>query len=306
MRQYNSFTPHLTRAFQRALMAGDSATAETTEGWIKALLTDARAARASDIHLDPLPDRVRVRFRIDGTILDAAAISVEDGMRLIRSCKVHANLDPAPSRVPEDSHLEVELPGGRVDVRLACAPCVHGDKLALRLLHRTPVRLRLADLGLRAEERAGIERWIGDMSGMFLVTGPAGSGKTTTQVPPGHRQGRQGEGGGGREVLRSSQRPAKVRSSDCTASNDLNLTVAEDHGRLPLGDSDQVEVGQNVIAVGNPFGLQETAGCPLRRSKQRRWHNTHLRDQLRSPLFRRQMTKKRAFHQNCSFCTAKR
>lgn len=173
--------PHLVRAFAAVLGENaERADGETTGPWAKALLTDAVQARASDIHLDSQLAEVSVRFRIDGAVHQVAALPPERGLRLLRYFKVNANLDPAPSLLPEDSHFEFELEGKALDVRLACAPCLFGDKLALRLLRRSSVKHRLPDLGLRNDDLARIEGWLGDISGMFLVAGPVGSGKTTT------------------------------------------------------------------------------------------------------------------------------
>jgi len=121
-----------------------------------------------------------VRFRVDGIILDIASIPPERGQRLIRYFKVTANLDPAAGLLPDDSRCQFEVEGRSFDIRLACAPCVYGDKLALRLMQRSTIRLHLADLGLGITDRLQIEHWLGDISGMFVVAGPSGSGKTTT------------------------------------------------------------------------------------------------------------------------------
>ncbi|MCE9611518.1 MAG: GspE/PulE family protein [Chthoniobacter sp.] len=172
--------PHLARAFIAALGEKAERDEEITEPWARALLTDAVQARASDLHLDPQAGAINVRFRIDGAVHEVASLPPERGLRLLRYFKVNANLDPAPSLLPEDSHFEFELDGKALDIRLACAPCLFGDKLALRLLRRSSVKHRLPDLGLRNEDHARIEAWLGDISGMFLVAGPVGSGKTTT------------------------------------------------------------------------------------------------------------------------------
>ena len=172
--------PGLSRNFAMSLQSGGSDEAATTEASAMALLADAISARASDIHLDSQPGEVGVRFRVDGTVLDIASIPPDRGQRLIRYFKVTANLDPVPALLPADSHCQFEFEERSFDLRLACAPCVNGDKLALRLLQRSPIRLHLADLGLAISERARIEHWLGDISGMFVVAGPAGSGKTTT------------------------------------------------------------------------------------------------------------------------------
>jgi general secretion pathway protein E len=178
----NTFhAPELSSELQEALLThSDLSEPETTHPWAEALLRDAIKGRASDIHLDPQTHGIRIRFRIDGAVQEVATLVAEPGLRLARYFKVHSGLDPAASRLPEDAHFQYEIDGKPLDIRLACAPCVLGDKLALRLLKRAPVALRLRDLGLREEDRALIEGWLGDISGMFLVAGPVGSGKTTT------------------------------------------------------------------------------------------------------------------------------
>jgi general secretion pathway protein E len=175
------YLPGLSRNLAQSLQSsGESDEAATTEACAMSLIADAIGARASDIHLDSQPEEVCVRFRVDGIVLDIASIPRDRGQRLIRYFKVTANLDPIPALLPADSHCQFEFEERSFDVRLACAPCVYGDKLALRLLQRSPIRLHLADLGLAINERLQIEEWLGDISGMFVVAGPAGSGKTTT------------------------------------------------------------------------------------------------------------------------------
>ena len=180
-KSHKFYTPELSRRLRAALGTNlDAGEHETTQSWADALLGDAIEARASDVHLDPEEDGLRLRFRIDGTIQEIASLSPEQGLRLVRYFKVHSGLDPAPSRLPEDARFHFESDGQPLDIRMACVPCVPGDKLALRLLQRAPVTLRLGDLGLCEEDRSRIEEWLGDISGMFLVAGPIGSGKTTT------------------------------------------------------------------------------------------------------------------------------
>ncbi|MDR3402569.1 MAG: GspE/PulE family protein [Chthoniobacter sp.] len=173
--------PHLCPTFSAALeesMPRDGS--EVTDIWADALVNDAVRARASDIHLDPQNDGIRVRFRIDGVLHEIASLPPHRGLHLLRYFKVAANLDPAPALLPEDSHFQIEQRDKPLGIRVSCAPCVFGDKLALRLLRRSSVKHRLTDLGLHDEDHTLIQAWLGDMSGMFLVTGPVGSGKTTT------------------------------------------------------------------------------------------------------------------------------
>ncbi|HEY3899942.1 MAG TPA: GspE/PulE family protein [Chthoniobacter sp.] len=173
--------PQLTRAFEASLREPNSADHVTaTEPWVRGLLADARSARASDIHLDSHVGVIRIRFRIDGFLHDVATLPAERGIRLLRFLKVHAGLDPAPSLSPEDAHLRFDFDGIPQDLRLACAPCVTGDKITLRIHRRGPVTRQLRDLGLTDADRERIEYWLGDISGMFVVAGPVGSGKTTT------------------------------------------------------------------------------------------------------------------------------
>lgn len=172
--------PQLLRALEASAHGSAPLSHAETESWARGLLDDAKQNRASDIHLDSQSDALRVRFRIDGALHDVASLPLEPGQRLLRFIKVHAGLDPAPALVPEDAHLRFDFDSEPLDVRLACVPCVLGDKLTMRIHQRTPVTRRLRDLGLSDADRDRIERWLGDISGMFVVAGPVGSGKTTT------------------------------------------------------------------------------------------------------------------------------
>lgn len=173
---YTIHSKAICERFARALAEDDG---HTAEGWGRALLADALRERATDIHFDPLESGVRIRFRVDGVLHPLALLKPERGQRLIRYFKANSNLDPAPAILPVDAHLKFDVEGKSVDLRVACAPCVNGEKLALRILQSSRVRLRLDELGLRDDQRGRIERWLGDINGMFLVVGPTGSGKTT-------------------------------------------------------------------------------------------------------------------------------
>jgi general secretion pathway protein E len=144
------------------------------------LLKAAVEMGASDIHLTPYSDRVLIRVRIDGALLDVLQLPLQDGMHLIRNFKVMAELDPTRSFKPADARHTRRIDDLEVDLRLACAPCVTGEMLSIRLL--TPQRLRrtVEDLGLCEPERLPIEQWLAGSGGMLLATGPTGSGKTTT------------------------------------------------------------------------------------------------------------------------------
>jgi len=144
------------------------------------LLQDALRERATDVHLDPQADGVRVRFRIDGRLHEATALGRDHGIHLIRHFKAISNLDPTNVMRLADARITYPLDGHAVDLRLACAPTVTGEKLSIRLLDRGRVEQRLDQLGLDDEHHEQIQRWLAGTSGMFLVAGPTGSGKTTT------------------------------------------------------------------------------------------------------------------------------
>ena len=144
------------------------------------LLRDALRERATDVHLDPQADGVRVRFRIDGRLHDAASLSRDHGIHLIRHFKAISNLDPVNTLRLADARITYGLDGEDVDLRLACAPTVAGEKLSIRVLDRSRVEQRLDELGLSPQDDERIRQWLAGASGMFLVVGPTGSGKTTT------------------------------------------------------------------------------------------------------------------------------
>jgi general secretion pathway protein E len=144
------------------------------------LLRDALREHASDIHLDPQYEGVQVRFRIDGVLHDAALLTHDEGQRLLRHLKAFGGLDPVASFRPEDARLTYVLDDRELDLRLACVPCMGGQKLTIRLLERSRVAQRFSELGMGDAQLQAIHQWLTNMSGMFLCTGPTGSGKTTT------------------------------------------------------------------------------------------------------------------------------
>jgi type II secretory ATPase GspE/PulE/Tfp pilus assembly ATPase PilB-like protein len=144
------------------------------------LISKAVGMGASDIHLTPYSDRVLVRIRIDGAMLDVLQLPVPAGMHMIRHFKVMAGLDPTRSFRPCDARQTRSVDGHEVDLRLACAPCIAGENLAIRLLSPQRLKRTVEDLGLCEPERCPIEQWLTGSAGMLLATGPTGSGKTTT------------------------------------------------------------------------------------------------------------------------------
>lgn len=147
---------------------------------INALLAQALREGASDIHLEAFEDRSTLRFRVDGMLRDALTPPRALHAALVSRIKVMANLDIAEKRLPQDGRIAIKIAGRPVDVRVSTLPTAHGERVVLRLLDKSQGRLDLASLGMRAETLAALDHLIHAPHGILLVTGPTGSGKTTT------------------------------------------------------------------------------------------------------------------------------
>lgn len=148
---------------------------------VEHILNDAVHARASDIHLEPLPNRLRIRLRIDGLLHESRSLSGAQSQRVLTRIKVLANLDIAERRIPQDGKLQYTPGNGRaVDLRISSLPTLYGEKLVLRILDRSRRPLDIDELGLDPQQRARFRAALARPQGMVLVTGPTGSGKTVT------------------------------------------------------------------------------------------------------------------------------
>jgi type IV pilus assembly protein PilB len=136
--------------------------------------------RASDIHLEPLADRFRVRYRIDGVLHEAPAPAKPLQLPLVSRVKLMANISIAEKRVPQDGRIQLRLEGRQIDLRVASLPTVHGESIVLRLLDQQGLCLGMSELGFDAADERQFSPLLGSPDGMVLVTGPTGSGKTTT------------------------------------------------------------------------------------------------------------------------------
>lgn len=136
--------------------------------------------QASDIHLEPFEDEFKIRYRIDGVLFELRSPPQHLAIALISRVKVMANLDIAETRVPQDGRIDLMVEGRSVDVRVSTLPTMFGESCVMRILDRSVVKLDLQMLGLREDEISTIENLISLPHGIILVTGPTGSGKTTT------------------------------------------------------------------------------------------------------------------------------
>jgi general secretion pathway protein E len=147
---------------------------------INAVLTQAIKENASDIHVEPFENRLVVRFRVDGVLREVLQTKRAVAPLLVSRIKVMSRLDIAEKRLPQDGRISLRIAGRAVDVRVSTMPSGHGERVVLRLLDKQAGRLELSSLGMEPRVQAMVDELIHKPHGIILVTGPTGSGKTTT------------------------------------------------------------------------------------------------------------------------------
>ena len=152
-----------------------------------ALIQQAVLDGASDVHVEPQERHVRIRYRIDGVLMEAMTVPKNLQAPLISRFKIMADMNIAERRVPQDGRIEVRHQGKEYDLRVSAIPCPYGEKIVSRILDRSNAMVGLQKLGFSAETMARIEELVSQPNGMFLCTGPTGSGKTTTQYSVLHK-----------------------------------------------------------------------------------------------------------------------
>ena len=144
------------------------------------LIMEAYRNRASDIHIEPLERRLRVRYRIDGMLHEVDNPPKKLQAAVISRLKIMANMSIAEKRVPQDGRIQIPVMGRVLDLRVSCLPTNHGESIVMRILDKSSLLLGLGDLGFFSDQQEVMNRLISLPDGVFLVTGPTGSGKTTT------------------------------------------------------------------------------------------------------------------------------
>ena len=147
---------------------------------LNAVLASAIRTGASDVHLEPGEFNLNVRFRVDGVLRETLRLRRGLSPLVISRAKVMADLDIAEKRLPQDGRISLRIAGRAVDVRISTLPGIHGERVVMRLLDKKTGRLDLESLGMDADTRERMERLVQRPHGIVLVTGPTGSGKTTT------------------------------------------------------------------------------------------------------------------------------
>ncbi|MCX7817782.1 MAG: GspE/PulE family protein [Kiritimatiellae bacterium] len=148
--------------------------------YVNYLLLEALRAGASDVHIEPGEERVRIRFRVDGLLREQPSPPAGMAAALISRLKVMARMDIAERRLPQDGMARVQVGTREIDIRVSSVPIADGERLVLRLLNRDAALLPLSELGIAPADLAAFRRLLSEPQGLVLVTGPTGSGKTTT------------------------------------------------------------------------------------------------------------------------------
>ena len=147
---------------------------------VSMIIMEAFNRRASDIHLEPQEDRFRIRYRIDGALQDMEPPPKRLQGAIIQRLKIQAGMKISEKRIPQDGRIQVSAKGREVDLRVSTVPTNHGESIVMRILDKRSLALGLPELGFLSDDQAKFEQLIGLSDGVLLVTGPTGSGKTTT------------------------------------------------------------------------------------------------------------------------------
>ena len=147
---------------------------------INMMIAEAVRTRASDIHVEPMADRVRIRYRIDGVCLQRENVPKRLQNAVTTRLKIMAGVDIAEKRLPQDGRIKMRVSGSNIDFRVSCCPGVHGESVVLRILRPESASVGIQQLGFDPEDYERFVKIITRPNGIFLVTGPTGSGKTTT------------------------------------------------------------------------------------------------------------------------------
>ncbi len=178
------------------------------------IIEEAVKARSSDIHIEPEEDRLRVRYRIDGTLQDMMSLPLNIHLALVSRIKILADMNIADRHRAQDGQFSTEAKGRQIDIRVATAPTVNGEMAELRLLDKSVATLGLAELGMLPDSQAKYEGMLKVPYGMILISGPTGAGKTTTLY-------------------------ASINSLDCMGRN---IITVEDPAEYRFKDINQIQV----------------------------------------------------------------
>jgi type IV pilus assembly protein PilB len=180
---FTEVVDQLTREHVEAVKDDETAVVEADAPLIKLvnqIIVDAFKMRASDIHLEPLAKRFRLRYRIDGMMHEVKSPPKRLQAAIIARLKIQSNMSIAEHRIPQDGRIQSQVGSKLIDLRVSCLPTNHGESIVMRILDKEGLKLGLPELGFFTDDQQTFEKLIGLPDGILLVTGPTGSGKTTT------------------------------------------------------------------------------------------------------------------------------
>jgi len=154
--------------------------APASEDFLQKLISEARKLKSSDIHLEAYEEKCRIRIRIDGMLIERYKLSITEYPAIINQIKIKANLDIAEKRLPQDGRISFKSEQQAFDIRVSILPTLHGEKIVLRLLNNDATDIDLYKLGLSEQDLAAYLEGVQRPNGIVLISGPTGSGKTTT------------------------------------------------------------------------------------------------------------------------------
>lgn len=234
------------------LLALDANHVEYATQFLELLLADAQRLGASDVHLQPQAELLEIRWRLDGVLQPLGVFPPGQTSHVLTRLKVLADLLTYRSDVPQEGRIR-DL--SEVEMRVSTMPTLHGERAVIRLFSPRGQHLRLADLGLETDNEAALARLLRKTAGVILITGPAGSGKTTTAYALLREIAQQSHGS---KCLVSLEDPVEV-DVDGVAQSQVNISAGFD---MPTGIRSMMRQDPEVIFVGE-IRDRETAECAL-------------------------------------------
>ncbi len=177
--EYEVLTPEAQGGFDISALALESQKAPILK-MVNLIISEALKRRASDIHVEPTENDLRIRYRIDGALHDFLHLPKEKQNAILTRLKIMSELDITELRLPQDGRFKVKMEDGEIDFRVSVLPIVYGEKVVLRILDKSSITIGLKRLGFLPKPLEELKGAIAKPYGMFLVTGPTGSGKSTT------------------------------------------------------------------------------------------------------------------------------
>ncbi len=170
---------YLTKNFRKQT-AAQAKNLQYSNDFLEKILLNAKDIGSSDIHFEPYENTCRVRFRLDGKLKEQFIIALSEYPVIVNKLKIKAGLDISEKRLPQDGRITVKTSSGEFDIRLSSLPTLHGEKIVLRLLSKDANHIELTDLGFTEKELSIYKEAVKKPNGILLISGPTGSGKTTT------------------------------------------------------------------------------------------------------------------------------